>query len=101
MYVAGSTVMSVTEVTKEKPGMGGGRRSGRWGEGALWSRETTGGADVRKEGGYTDGQKVTKVTLPMGIIHHKLSLPHITLEIILMYLCFQSPHTAGESSENH
>ena len=35
MYVAGSTVMSVTEVTKEKPGMGAGEGSGRRGEGAL------------------------------------------------------------------
>lgn len=35
MYVASSTVMSVTEVTKEKPGMGAGEGSGRQGEGAL------------------------------------------------------------------
>ena len=35
MYVAGSTVMSVTEVTKEKPGIGEGEGSGRRGEGAL------------------------------------------------------------------
>lgn len=28
MYVAGSAVMSVTEVTKEKPGMGAGEGSG-------------------------------------------------------------------------
>jgi len=30
MYVASSTVMSVTEVTKEKPGMGAGEGSGSW-----------------------------------------------------------------------
>ena len=82
-YQVGDTVMSVTKVTKEKPGWGVGGEGGgvgKRGEGTLWRRETAPVLPRQqvKEGGFVDEQKVTQVILPMGIVHQKSSLSHIT-----------------------